>query len=95
MECYACHVAMQSLGQLPIRTGGTSGGWHLLLGDWADAMEGVLPLDVLPLSAMPTSRVRRSRSQSACDLDGKANVNDSVVTTQHDRRRGDAPTLKP
>ena len=37
---------MQSLGQLPIRTGGTSGGWHLLLGDWAELMEGVLPLDV-------------------------------------------------
>jgi hypothetical protein len=37
---------MESLGQLPIRTGGTSGGWHLLLGDWAEMSEGVLPLDV-------------------------------------------------
>ena len=46
MECYACHSQMQSLGQLPIRTGGTSGGWHLLLGDWAEINEGVLPLDV-------------------------------------------------
>jgi hypothetical protein len=37
---------MQSLGQIPIRTGGTSGGWHLLLGEWADAGEGLFPLDV-------------------------------------------------
>lgn len=37
---------MQSLGQVPIRIGGTSGGWHLLLGQVADLSEDVLPLDV-------------------------------------------------
>jgi hypothetical protein len=37
---------MESLGQLPIRTGGIGGGWHLLLGELADMTEGVLPLDV-------------------------------------------------
>jgi hypothetical protein len=37
---------MRSLGQLPIRAGGTTGGWHLLLGEWADIREGVFPLDV-------------------------------------------------
>ncbi|HVX41963.1 MAG TPA: hypothetical protein VHB25_20545 [Gemmatimonadaceae bacterium] len=31
---------------MPIRVGGTSGGWHLLLGEWADMSEGVFPLDV-------------------------------------------------
>jgi hypothetical protein len=46
MECFACHSPMQSLGQLPIRTGGTSGGWHLILGAAADMTEGVTPLDV-------------------------------------------------
>lgn len=46
MKCYACNSSMQSLGQLPIRTGGIKGGWHLLLGEWADMTEGVLPLDV-------------------------------------------------
>ena len=50
MECYACHAPMHSLGQLPIRTGGTSGGWHLLLGEWADMTEDVLPLDVFRCS---------------------------------------------
>jgi hypothetical protein len=37
---------MKSLGQIPIRTGGTTGGWHLLFGEWADAAEDVMPLDV-------------------------------------------------
>jgi hypothetical protein len=46
---------MHSLGQLPIRTGGTSGGWHLLLGEWADMTENVLPLDVFRCS--PCKRV--------------------------------------
>jgi hypothetical protein len=36
---------MQSLGQLPIRMGGSSGGWHLLFGELADASESLLPLD--------------------------------------------------
>lgn len=46
MDCSVCKTQMQSLGQIPIRTGGTSGGWHLLLGEWADATERVFPLDV-------------------------------------------------
>jgi hypothetical protein len=37
---------MMSLGQLPIRVGGTTGGWHLLLGELADVSERVMPLDV-------------------------------------------------
>lgn len=50
IECAVCRRPMQPLGQLPIRTGGTSGGWHLLLGEWADMTEGVLPLDVFRCS---------------------------------------------
>ena len=46
MQCSACNSSMQSLGQIPIRVGGTSGGWHLLLGEWADMGEGIFPLDV-------------------------------------------------
>ena len=37
---------MESLGQIPIRVGGTAGGWHLLFGEWADVTEGTMPLDV-------------------------------------------------
>ena len=46
MNCSVCNQAMRSLGQLPIRVGGTSGGWHLLFGNLADVSEDVLPLDV-------------------------------------------------
>jgi hypothetical protein len=46
MQCSTCNTPMQSLGQIPVRVRGTSGGWHLLLGEWADATEGVMPLDV-------------------------------------------------
>jgi hypothetical protein len=46
MQCAACNTPMQSLGQIPIRVRGTSGGWHLLLGELADATEAVMPLDV-------------------------------------------------
>jgi hypothetical protein len=37
---------MDSLGQIPIRVGGTAGGWHLLFGEWADMTEGTIALDV-------------------------------------------------
>jgi hypothetical protein len=37
---------MKSLGEVSLRIGGTSGGWHLLFGAWADASEDLFPLDV-------------------------------------------------
>ena len=46
MKCPACKSEMDSQGQLPIRVGGTTGGWHLLLGNFADMRESILPLDV-------------------------------------------------
>ena len=46
MTCPACKSEMDALGQLPIRVGGTTGGWHLVLGNWADMKESILPLDV-------------------------------------------------
>ena len=44
--CPLCRTQLQRLGQIPVRTGGTSGGWHLLFGEWADVGEGIMPLDV-------------------------------------------------
>ena len=60
MECSACHIPMQPLGQIPIRTGGTAGGWHLRVGEWADIGNGVFPLDVL--------RCRRCKRVELFDL---------------------------
>jgi hypothetical protein len=46
MRCAACKTEMEPLGQVPVRVGGTGGGWHLLFGNWADVTESVWPLDV-------------------------------------------------
>lgn len=51
MKCRACLVEMTSLGQLPVRVGGTSGGWHLLMGELADVGEKIWPLDVYRCSS--------------------------------------------
>ena len=61
MDCSACRTPMDSLGQLPIRVGGTTGPWHMLLGEWADVTEGVFPLDVY--------RCHRCRRVEFFDLD--------------------------
>ena len=46
LQCFVCHGQLVFLGSIPIRTGGTSGGWHLLLGEWADAGEKLITLDM-------------------------------------------------
>ncbi len=51
--CLACGTILQSMGTEQFRVGGTSGGWHLLLGNWAELGEGMLPLEVL---ACPSCR---------------------------------------
>ena len=40
------------MGDIPFRTGGTSGAAHLLFGNWAELGEDVLHLDAFPLSAV-------------------------------------------
>jgi hypothetical protein len=37
---------MSSLGELPLRSGGSSGGMTFLLGDWASLGERIVHLDV-------------------------------------------------
>ena len=44
--CFVCKNQMLSLGAIPIRVGGTSGGWHLLFGEWADVGEKTLSIDM-------------------------------------------------
>jgi hypothetical protein len=44
--CSGCGSRMEPLGQLPLRTGGLTGGWHMVFGELADAGEGILTLDV-------------------------------------------------
>ena len=45
--CLRCGAPMQSMGVEEFRVGGTSGGWKLLFGEWAELGEDLLKLEVL------------------------------------------------
>lgn len=45
--CLRCGADLQSIGREQFRVGGTSGGWKLLFGEWAEVSEEMLTLDVL------------------------------------------------
>ena len=49
--CLRCGAPMQSMGVEEFRVGGTSGGWKLLFGEWAELGEGILKLEVLACGA--------------------------------------------
>ena len=44
--CFVCNKPMMSLGVIPVRVGGTSGGWHLVFGEWADVGEKTLSIEM-------------------------------------------------
>ena len=45
-RCLRCGSPLRSMGVEQFRTGGTSGGWKLLLGEWAELGEQMLPLEL-------------------------------------------------
>jgi hypothetical protein len=45
--CVRCGSPLESLGVERFRTGGTTGGWKLLFGEWAELGEDMLDLEVL------------------------------------------------
>jgi hypothetical protein len=46
-HCVRCGSPTESLGVERFRTGGTTGGWKLLFGEWAELGEDMLDLEVL------------------------------------------------
>jgi len=44
--CLRCGSALETLGTEEFRTGGTTGGWKLLFGEWAELGENMLRLEV-------------------------------------------------
>lgn len=46
-KCLRCGGTLQSMGVEQFRVGGTSGGWKLLFGEWAELGEQLLPLELL------------------------------------------------
>lgn len=59
--CSRCGNPMEALAQLPLRTGGTTGGWHIVFGQLADAEEEIVTLDFF--------RCRQCRRVEFFDLD--------------------------
>lgn len=45
--CLRCGGTLHSMGVEEFRIGGTSGGWKLLFGEWAELGEGMLKHEVL------------------------------------------------
>ncbi len=45
--CVRCGGLLQSMGVEEFRVGGTSGGWKVLFGEWAELGEGMLSLEAL------------------------------------------------
>lgn len=45
--CLRCGYPLQSIGVEEFRVGGTSGGWKLIFGEWAELGEEKLALEVL------------------------------------------------
>jgi hypothetical protein len=56
--CLRCGAQLQSLGVEQFRVGGTSGGWNLLIGEWADVGEGLLPLELLACTQCRKAELR-------------------------------------
>ena len=50
LDCLRCHAAIESLGVEQFRVGGTSGGWKLVFGEFAELGEGMLSFEVLACS---------------------------------------------
>ncbi len=45
MKFQTCNTGLVDMGDIPFRTGGTSGAAHILFGNWAELGEDVLHLD--------------------------------------------------
>ena len=51
LQCLRCRRLMTYLGDLSLRSGGTSGGWNFVLGEWAALGERVVHLDAYRCSS--------------------------------------------
>jgi hypothetical protein len=63
-RCIACRGAMRSIGVESFRVGGTTGGWKLLLGEWAELGEDMLSFEVLACTACRRAELRLPSGQA-------------------------------
>lgn len=45
-QCLRCGAPVQPVGVEGFRVGGSSGGWKLVFGEWAELGEGMLDLEI-------------------------------------------------
>ena len=57
-RCLRCGASLNSMGIEEFRVGGTTGGWKLLFGEWAELGEGMLKLDVRACTVCRTVDLR-------------------------------------
>lgn len=46
VTCLRCEIPLESFGVEEFRVGGTSGGWKMLFGAWAELGEGMISFEV-------------------------------------------------
>ncbi|MEO8252144.1 MAG: nucleotide-binding protein [Chloroflexota bacterium] len=59
--CLRCGGPIQSMGVEEFRVGGTTGGWKLLVGEWAELGEGMLKLELLACPSCGKVELRAPR----------------------------------
>jgi hypothetical protein len=59
--CLRCGATIQSMGVEEFRVGGTSGGWKLLFGEFAELGEGMLKLEVLACASCGNVELRMAQ----------------------------------
>ncbi len=57
-KCLRCGGQLQSIGVEEFRVGGSSGGWKLVFGEWAELGEGLLSLEVFACSQCRKAELR-------------------------------------
>jgi hypothetical protein len=57
-RCLRCGAPLNSLGVEEFRVGGTTGGWKLLFGEWAELGEGKIKLEVRACTTCRTVDLR-------------------------------------
>jgi len=57
-SCLRCGAALTIIGIDDFRVGGTTGGWKLLFGEWAELGEGMLRLEVRACTVCRTVDLR-------------------------------------
>ena len=77
---------MTDMGDIPFRTGGSSGAAHLLFGNWAELGEGLLHLDAFVCQS-------RGRVQLFADSETRDSMRQNATSKNETRTAGSVSTL--